>query len=90
MIAIPATCPRRLAIVARREKTYHRLGLALGVNVYYLHRYFALGIEPKNPAVRVKMFLPRTVRKPRPKSRPAVWDDPRQFEIETRSRNHEK
>jgi hypothetical protein len=40
------------------------LAKKLQVNDFYVNRLIKDGVEPSNPEIRVKLFLPRTKRKP--------------------------
>jgi len=49
-----------------------KLSKELNVNHFYINQLLKYGIEPTNPEIRVKLFLPRTHRKP-PTPRPEEW-----------------
>lgn len=64
--------PKRLVAAFRKKASCQRLADDLEVNVQYVYRLLFDGIEPtdKTPtgqAVRVKLFLTKTIRKPRAK-----------------------
>jgi hypothetical protein len=64
---LPLTLPARLRTEARRAKyKFHTLAQRLGVNVRYLYDLIERGVEPTNPEVRKKLFLPRHPRKEKP------------------------
>ena len=55
MTAIPLKLRRA---IKEHKGRYHRIANALGVNVYWVHRFLKNGIEPKNKEVRAKMGFP--------------------------------
>jgi len=72
-----SSAPKRLVRAFRRVKwKWHHLSRVLGVNTWYLYQYLIKGKEPSNPAIRVKMFLPKHPRR----SRSARYGDDAQIQ----------
>jgi hypothetical protein len=60
---VPIT-PRKLAAVIKAHTgKYHPIAKELKVNVYWIHSYITKGIEPRNPEIRARMFLPKLRKK---------------------------
>ena len=66
--------PRRLVSAWRRAgESDRRLAEQLGVNQFYISQLLRRGIEPGNPDIREKLFLPRRPvqhREPKPEEWP--------------------
>jgi len=61
----PPNLPRKLIKALHVAGSARKLEKVLGVNHYYISKLMNEGIEPTNPKIRVKMFLPRKPHKPR-------------------------
>ena len=65
--------PRRLVSAWKRAgRSDRKLAEQLGVNQFYVSQLLRRGIEPGNPDVREKLFLPRKPRKHR-EPKPEEW-----------------
>ena len=66
----PAT-PSKLKTEFRRARyKFHALAKARGINVRYIHDLISKGIEPTNPNIRQKLFLPKKPRNARAEPKP--------------------
>lgn len=63
--------PQDLVLAYREvDCNQHQLARRLGVNDFYLNQLLRKGIEPSNPDIRERLFLPRVKKKPRIKREP--------------------
>lgn len=61
---IPAALKRDLELCG----SYRKLAVKRGVNIYWISQLFTHGVESTNPITRVKLSMPRKVRKPATKA----------------------
>lgn len=69
---IHANAPRRLITAVRRAGSERKFALACGINQSYVSQLLHRGIEPGNPDIREKLFLPRRKRTHRAE-KPEEW-----------------
>ena len=87
MEGVPPNVPKRLVRLLKRLGSLRAVAKEREINIFYVSRLFGAGVEPADPELREKLFLPRKVRaarRLRRKVRPAWLDDLRQAEIEMR------
>jgi len=61
---IHANVPKRLVTAyLKADCNQHELSRRLEVNAFYVNQLLRQGIEPTNPEIRARLFLPRTHRK---------------------------
>jgi hypothetical protein len=68
--------PRKLASAYQAAGSYRELARRLRINPRYVYEYIAKGIEPTNPEIRAKLFLPRKPRQPRRPRPTPEWKKP--------------
>ena len=68
----PNTPKALISAYIRAERNMRRLAKELCINHLYVSQLLKDGIEPTNPEIRVKLFLPRVSRKPRT-PKPEEW-----------------
>jgi len=69
---IHKNAPRRLIKAVIRAGSERKFALKCGINQSYVSQLLHRGIEPGNPDIRAKLFLPRRKRKHR-EEKPEEW-----------------
>lgn len=69
---IHPNAPRRLVNAVIRAGSERKFAIARGINQSYVSQLLHRGIEPGNPDIRAKLFLPRQKHKQR-EVKPEEW-----------------
>lgn len=82
----PPNVPAKLVTKLQECGSLWALAHEIGINSRYVYDLFKRGVEPPYTNQDARRALGLRLRPPRPKRkrRPAVWDDAREFEIQTR------